>query len=121
MKKKFQLQANPFIVPTDDGKLIEEHFGGSTGHPEISIARMVAPPHWEEPHQTPEFDEFTLVLSGKKRFEIDGETVDLVAGQSIRIGRGARVRYSNPFEEPCEYVAICTPAFSLEKVNREAP
>ena len=119
MKKKFQIQSNPFVVPTDDGKVIKEHFGTSTGHPEISIAHMVAPPHWQEPHQTPEFDEFTVVLRGRKRFEIDGETVELGAGESIRIEKGARIRYSNPFDEPCEYIAVCLPAFSLEKVNRE--
>jgi uncharacterized cupin superfamily protein len=36
-----------------------------------------------EPHQTPEFDEFTLIISGKKQFEIDGEIVTLEKGQSI--------------------------------------
>lgn len=117
--KKYNIQKSPFVVPTNDGKLIEEHWGNSTHTPQISIAKMVAPPGWDEPHQTPDFDEFTLIISGKKQFEIDGETVVLEAGQSIMIHRGARVRYSNPFENPCEYVAICTPAFSMDLVNRE--
>ena len=119
MKKKYQVQNNPFVVPTEDGKLIEEHFGGATGHVEISLAHMIAPPQWREPHQTPAFDEITYIIRGRKRFEIDDDTVELGAGQSIRIERGARVRYSNPFDQPCEYIAICTPAFSLENVNRE--
>ncbi|MBE2274616.1 MAG: cupin, partial [Flavobacteriales bacterium] len=55
----------------------------------------------------------------KKQFEIDGETVVLEKGQSILIEKGARIRYSNPFEESCEYIAICLPAFSMELVNRE--
>ena len=80
---------------------------------------MVAPPNWSEPFQTPEFDEYTYIIKGKKQFNIDGELVVLEAGQSIKIDKGARIRYSNPFDSPCEYLSICFPAFSLEKVNRE--
>lgn len=117
--KKFKIQKSPFVVPTTDGKLIEEHWGNSTQNSEVSIARMIAPAHWSEPHQTPEFDEFTIIISGKKQFEIDGETVVLEQGQSILIQKGARVRYSNPFNAPCEYIAICLPAFSMDLVHRE--
>lgn len=117
--KKFKIQKSPFVVPTTDGKLIEEHWGNSTGNSELSIAHMIAPPEWGEPHQTPEFDEFTIIISGKKQFEIDGETVVLEKGQSILVEKGARVRYSNPFREECEYISICLPAFSAESVNRE--
>lgn len=116
---KYKIQKSPFVVPTTDGKLIEEHWGSSTGNSNISIARMIAPRGWSEPHQTPQFDEFTFIFSGKKKLEIDGEETILEAGQSILVEKGARVRYSNPFEEPCEYIAICLPAFSMELVNRE--
>ena len=116
---KYKIQKSPFVVPTTDGKLIEEIWGNSTGNSNISIALMVAPPNWSEPYQTPEFDEFTYIIKGKKQFEIDGETLVLEAGQSILIEKGARIRYSNPFENPCEYLAICLPAFSMELVNRE--
>ena len=116
---KYKIQKSPFTVPTTDGKLIEEIWGNSTGNSNISIAHMVAPPNWSEPHQTPEFDEFTYIIKGKKHFEIDGETLVLEAGQSILIEKGARIRYSNPYENPCEYLAICLPAFSMELVNRE--
>lgn len=116
---RYKIQKSPFVVPTTDGKLIEEHWGNSTGNPKISIARMIAPPNWSEPHQTPEFDEFTLIIAGQKQFEIDGEVIILEAGQSILVEKGARVRYSNPFSQPCEYIAICLPAFSMELVNRE--
>lgn len=117
--KKYKLQKSPFVVPTNDGKLIEEHWGNSTQTPQISIAKMIAPPGWSEPHQTPDFDEFTIIISGKKKFEIDNEIIILETGQSILIEKGARVRYSNPFENACEYMAICTPAFSMDLVNRE--
>jgi len=113
-------QDNPFIIPTTDGKLIEEHFGlATTKDSNISIAHMVAPPGWSEPHQNPEFDEYTLVSRGKKKFEVDGEEIIVAAGQSILIKKGSRVRYSNPFEKSCEYWSVCLPAFSMELVNRE--
>ena len=84
--KKYTVQKAPFVVPTTDGKLIEEHFGRATdGNSQVSIAHMVAPPGWSEPFQTPEFDEYTYVIKGKKQFIIDGEKVILEAGQSIKI------------------------------------
>ena len=118
--KPYIIQKSPFVVPTTDGKVIKEHFGLATDrNSEISIAHMVAPPGWSEPFQTPEFDEFTFIIKGKKQFIIDNEIVVLSAGESIKINKNIRVQYSNPFTEPCEYLAICIPAFSIEKVNRE--
>ena len=120
MSKKYQIQKTPFIVPTTDGKLIEEHFGGATnGDTQLSLAHMIAPPGWSEPFQTPEFDEYTYIIRGKKEFTIAGEKVILSAGQSIKIEKNTRIRYANPFAEECEYIAICLPAFSMEKVHRE--
>jgi mannose-6-phosphate isomerase-like protein (cupin superfamily) len=119
--KKFYIQTKPFIVPTDDNKLIEEYFGkASINAGEFSFAHMVAPPNWSEPFQTPDFDEITYVFSGRKKFEVDNQEIILEKNQSIFIKRGTRVRYSNPFDEPCEYISVCLPAFTLEKVNREA-
>ena len=113
-------QDKPFVVPTTDGKLIEEHFGlASNKESALSIAHMIAPAGWSEPFQTPSFDEYTLVSRGKKLFEVDGEQVTVAAGQSILIKAGSRVRYSNPNNEECEYWSVCLPAFSMEDVNRE--
>ena len=118
--KKYTLQKSPFIVPTTDGKLIEEHHGiPTTQNRDVSIAHMIAPPQWSEPFQTPEFDEYTYIIKGKKQFIIEDETIVLEAGQSIKIEKNTRVQYSNPFDEACEYLAICTPAFSMDAVNRE--
>ncbi|GMN10872.1 hypothetical protein MTsPCn9_28160 [Croceitalea sp. MTPC9] len=120
MGKSYQIQKKPFIVPTDDGKYIAEHFGLATnGEHAVSIAHMKAPPGWSEPFQTPEFDEFTFIISGKKQFHIGNEKVILKAGESIKISKNTRVQYSNPFKEECEYLAICLPAFTIETVNRE--
>lgn len=119
-KKKYTAQNSPFVVPTTDGKTIKEHFGlASDGNSNISIAHMIAPPGWSEPFQTPEFEEYTFIIKGKKQFIVDGETIVLEAGQSIKIEKNVRVQYSNPFNEPCEYLAICLPAFSMNRVNRE--
>ena len=118
--KKYFIQKTPFVVPTTDGKVIEEHHGLATSsNAAVSIAHMIAPPGWSEPFQTPEFDEYTYIIKGKKLFIIDNENIILEAGQSIKIERNTRVQYSNPFEEPCEYIAICTPAFSMDLVHRE--
>ncbi|NLP58470.1 cupin domain-containing protein [Lutibacter sp. B1] len=117
--KKYSVQKSPFVVPTTDGKLIEEHFGLASINSELSIAHMIAPPHWSEPFQTPEFDEYTYIIKGKKQFIIEGEKVVLEAGQSIKILKGSRIQYSNPFEEECEYISVCYPAFSIDLVNRE--
>ena len=120
MSNKYIIQNTPFIVPTNDGKRIEEHFGNLTDkNSNISIAHMVAPPGWSEPFQTPNFEEFTYIIKGKKQFIIDGKIITLEAGQSIKIEKNIRVQYSNPFEEECEYIAICLPAFSVDLVNRE--
>lgn len=116
--KKYKVQKSPFVVPTTDGKLIEEHFGLSN-QCELSIAHMIAPPKWSEPFQIPDFDEYTYIIKGKKQLIVDGDTIVLEAGQSIKIEKGARVRYSNPFDEACEYLAVCLPAFSVDLVNRE--
>tara|TARA_R110002073_G_scaffold8207_1_gene45661 strand:- start:101478 stop:101846 length:369 start_codon:yes stop_codon:yes gene_type:complete len=120
MSKKYTIQKSPFVVPTTDGKLIEEHFGNATdGNSNISIAHMIAPSGWSEPFQTPEFDEYTYIISGKKQFVIEGEIIILEAGQSIKIEKNTRIQYSNPFDTECEYLAICQPAFSIDLVNRE--
>lgn len=120
MSKKYTIQKKPFVVPTHDGKVIKEHFGLATnGNPQISIAHMKAPVGWSEPFQTPEFDEYTFIISGRKQFIIEDEIVILEAGQSIKIEKHTRVQYANPFTEVCEYIAICLPAFSMDAVHRE--
>lgn len=118
--EKYKLQTKPFIVPTIDNKLIEEHFGkASIDAGQFSFALMIAPPKWSEPFQTPEFDELTYVFSGKKKIEVEEKEIILSKNQSVFIKSGTRVKYSNPFDEPCEYISICMPAFTIDKVNRE--
>jgi ethanolamine utilization protein EutQ len=119
MWKMYRVQRSPFKVPTQDGKQIYEHFGlASTQEDGLSIAHMIAPPGWSEDPQTPEFDEYTIVIRGKKLVEVDGKAIELSAGHSICISRGTEVRYSNPFSEEVEYLAVCIPAFSIERAGR---
>jgi len=109
-----------FLLFTTDGKLIEEHFGRViSNESNTSIAHMVAPSGWSEPFQNPEFDEYTIMIRCRKQIEVDGETIIIKFGESLLTRKGAKVRYSNPFEEDAEYLSVCVPAFSLDLVNRE--
>ena len=120
MEQKYYKQTKPFRVPTLDNKLIEEHFGlASTRTSAFSVAHMVAPPHWSEPHQQPPFDEITIVIRGRKQIEVDGEVIELQAGETLLVKAGARVKYANPYDEETEYWSVCIPAFDISTVNRE--
>ena len=102
-------------------KLIDEYIGRVNSKSEgVSVAHMRSPGGWQEPGQTPEFDEYTVVLRGMLRVEHAGGTVDVRAGQAIILRSGEWVRYSTPEADGAEYVAICLPAFSIETVHRDA-
>ena len=101
-------------------KIIDEYIGRvNSKTAAASVAHMRSPPGWMEPGQTPEFDEFTIVLKGTLRVEHDGGTLDVHAGQAVVARAGERVRYSTPEEGGAEYIAVCLPAFSLETVHRD--
>ena len=118
--KNYSVQIMPFVVPTNDGKTIKEHFGkASIETGDYSFAYMNAPAGWSEPFQNPEFDEITFIISGKKKIEVNGCEIILESGQSICVHKGTRVRYSNPFENECEYISVCVPAFTIDRVKRE--
>jgi mannose-6-phosphate isomerase-like protein (cupin superfamily) len=101
-------------------KRIDEYVGRvHTGSEHVSIARMRSPEGWVEPAQRPEFEELTFVLHGMLRVEHDGGTLDVRAGELVRVEAGERVRYSTPEPGGAEYVAVCLPAFSPDTVHRE--
>jgi mannose-6-phosphate isomerase-like protein (cupin superfamily) len=101
-------------------KTIEEFIGRVASQtPSISIARMTSPSGWNEPGQTPEFDEYTVVLRGQLRVETKDKVQDISAGQAIIVTHGEWVRYSSPGSEGAEYIAVCSPAYSPETVHRE--
>jgi quercetin dioxygenase-like cupin family protein len=113
--------ANPGVIDVPGGKVIHEWLGRvRTGETRASVAHMVAPPGWEEPAQTPEFDELTLVLRGTVRIEHAAGVTEVAAGEALLSHAGERVRYSVPAgSATAEYVAVCLPAFSPDLVHRE--
>jgi ethanolamine utilization protein EutQ len=101
-------------------KLIDEYIGRVNSRTEAaSIAHMRSPGGWVEPGQTPEFDEFTIVLKGMLRVAHRGGSLDVKAGQAVIAERGEWVQYSTPLPEGAEYIAVCLPAFSLQTVHRD--
>jgi ethanolamine utilization protein EutQ len=101
-------------------KLIDEYIGRvNTKTTAASVAHMRSPQGWLEPGQTPQFDEFTIVLKGMLRVEHQGGTLDINAGQAVIAHAGEWVRYSTPQDDGAEYIAVCLPAFSMQSVHRD--
>jgi mannose-6-phosphate isomerase-like protein (cupin superfamily) len=101
-------------------KLIDEYVGRvNTQTDGVSIAHMRSPAGWEEPAQTPEFDEYTLVLRGCLRVRHRDGVLDVRAGEAVIARRGEWVQYATPEPEGAEYVAVCLPAFSPTTVHRD--
>jgi mannose-6-phosphate isomerase-like protein (cupin superfamily) len=102
-------------------KRIEEYVGRvNTSTDQISIARMQSSAGWEEPGQTPEFDEFTVVLAGMLRVETRTAVLEVRAGQAVHVPAGEWIRYSTPEPEGAEYISVCIPAFSPHTVHRDS-
>ena len=101
-------------------KLIDEYIGRvNSATSATSIAHMRSPGGWQEPGQTPEFEEFTVVLRGTLRVEHRDGSIDVQAGQAVIAHSGEWVRYSTPGEEGAEYIAVCLPAFAMGTVHRD--
>jgi mannose-6-phosphate isomerase-like protein (cupin superfamily) len=112
----------PSIVASSGNlpKVIAEFVGRvNTATEGVSIARMVSPEGWVEPGQTPEFDEYTLVLRGTLRVESKSGTLEVAPNQAVAAYRGEWVRYSTPGPGGAEYIAVCVPAFSPDLVHRD--
>ena len=112
----------PQVIPAagDKPKAIREYFGRVRSNTEdVSVAHMRSPEGWSEPGQTPEFDEYTLVLHGTLVVESREGVIEVGKGQAVLTHRGEWVRYSTPELGGAEYVAICLPAFSPDTVHRD--
>ena len=109
----------PVRIPVPGNKIIDEHCGlASDARDAFSVAHMIAPAGWSEPPQTPQFDEVTVMVRGRLVVEHGGGRTELAPGESITVSRGETVTYSNPFEQECEYWAVCVPAFSVARAGR---
>lgn len=119
MPSAYRLVTSATRIPVPGGKLIEELFGRvNTGTDTFSLAHMVAPAGWGEPSQMPTFGELTILVRGRMQVEIGNERLEVAAGQAIWVEPRQRVRYSNPFQDECEYFAVCIPAFSPDLARR---
>lgn len=115
-----ELIAKATRIPVPGGKVIDEYVGRvNSGETAVSVARMIAPGGWDEPAQTPEFDEYTLVLHGCLRVETETGSHDVTVGQAIVTRAGERIRYTAPTPAGAEYVAICLPAFAPALARRD--
>ncbi|MGD1043756.1 MAG: cupin [Bacteroidota bacterium] len=113
---------SPSIVKAagNKSKIIEEFIGRvNTGIGGVSIARMKSPGGWREPGQTPEFDEYTIIIHGTLRVVTKTGTINVAAGQAIVVMKGEWVQYSSPEPGGAEYIAVCLPAFSPDIVHRD--
>jgi mannose-6-phosphate isomerase-like protein (cupin superfamily) len=100
-------------------KLIDEYVGRvNNQETRMSIAHMRSPAGWQEPGQTPQFEEYTIVLRGRLRVRSKMGEVEVTTGQAVIAHPGEWVQYSTP-DEATEYIAICLPAFSMETVHRD--
>ena len=101
-------------------KTIDEYVGNvSSGTSTVSVAHMRSPAGWVEPGQTPEFDEYAVVLRGMLRVDHRGGALEVRAGQAVIAHAGEWVRYSSPEPEGAEYIAVCLPGFAPETVHRD--
>jgi mannose-6-phosphate isomerase-like protein (cupin superfamily) len=101
-------------------KLIDEFIGRVNSKEErLSVAHMRSPGGWVEPGQTPQFDEFTIVIAGMLRVTHKSGTIDVRPGQAVIAQAGEWVQYSTPEADGAEYIAVCLPAFSMETVHRD--
>jgi len=106
-------------APGTPPKLIDEYVGNvNSGTGQVSVAHMRSPAGWEEPGQTPEFDEYTLVLHGSLRVRHAEGELDIGAGEAVMTNAGEWVQYSTP--NGAEYIAVCVPAFAPDTVHRDS-
>ena len=117
------LIAAPSIVEAagNKPKIIREYVGRvNSAENELSIAHMQSPGGWIEPGQTPEFDEYTLVVHGLIRVTHTSGSIDVRTGQAVIAHAGEWVQYSTPEPDGADYVSVCLPAFSPQLVHRDA-
>ena len=110
-RKLKQLATNPRSSESILGRM-------HTGTDRLSIAHMKSPEGWIEPGQTPQFDEYTIVLEGALVVKTKSQEFSVQAGNSILIEAGEWVQYSTP-DSGASYIAVCLPAFSMETVHRD--
>ncbi len=101
-------------------KIIKELFGlVNSRTTEVSIAKMESPEGWVEPGQSPQFNEYTVVLKGTLKISTKNGEYIITEGQAIMTEKNEWVQYSTPFKGGAEYIAVCLPSFSPDTVKRD--
>jgi ethanolamine utilization protein EutQ (cupin superfamily) len=101
-------------------KIIKEFIGRiNSNTDEVSIAHMISPSGWLEPPQIPEFNEYTIVLKGELHIRKEGQETIVRADEAFIAKKGVKIQYSTPGPDGAEYIAVCVPAFSTDKVHRK--
>lgn len=115
-----QLVTQPNLFPQKD-ITINEYFGRiSSGQTQLSICRITSGAGWSEPRQRPEFDEYTIMISGELHLKSEDGSVTVVrAGEAVFVPKNESVQYSTPSEGGADYIAVCVPAFSMDLARRE--
>ena len=101
--------------------VIEEFFGKiSDKQSAFSLGRLSSGEGWSEPAQRPDFDEYSLVLSGALYITAEDGSVTIVrGGQAAVVRKGERIQYSTPEPGGAEYISLCIPAFVPELAHRD--
>ncbi len=107
-------------IPTPGEKTIEESIGNvSSQTDQFSIAHMKMPKGWSEPTHSTQFDELVIVVSGALTLTSCGREFVVRAGQVCRVEPISDIAFSNSGTIPCEYWAICIPAFHPDRVRSQ--
>ena len=113
-------QPSVFRAEGEPPKAIEEFIGRvNSDTSDVSVARMRSPAGWSEQGQTPEFDEYTIVLKGVLNVKLKDRLLQVSAGQAVVVSQGEWVQYSSPADTGAEYISVCLPAFSPDTVHRD--
>ena len=82
---------NPSIIEAagNKPKIIREFIGRvNSKTDEVSIAKMTSPQGWTEPAQTPQFNEYTLVLKGTLQVKTKDSEYIVKENECIITGSG---------------------------------
>jgi len=97
---------------------ISEYFGGvASKDATISACVAVVNAECEEAYQTPDFDEYVIVLEGEVHLQQTEGVTKVAAGNGVLLKKGERVKWTWP--GCCKYIPVCLPAFTPTNCHRE--
>jgi len=109
--------STPSVIPAagQPPKIIEEFIGHvNSNTANVSIAKMTSPAGWREAGQTPEFDEYTIVLHGELQVETRNAVHKVTAGQAIIVNAGEGSATARPIPK-ARSISQCVCQPSLQR------